>query len=102
MIIEMYIMFEVLILMLILLGWFRGHIMFWGLGFVFSAIQIFTSYNIEYVVFVYDTVLTTHVKSIDYAILSYINMIFLAICIVMFFWDMFNPRNQALENRGEF
>ena len=93
----MYIMIQCLILILMFFGWKDNHPMYWVLGFIFSAIQIFTSYNIEYVVMVLsDNVLSGHTISMAYPILSYINIMFAMICMLMFFWDIFNP-SRSLE-----
>ena len=94
MIIEIYILFQVLVLILLYLGWSNGHPMYWALGFVFSGIQIFTSYNIEYIVMVYSNlgVLTSNIVSLSFPILSYINMLFAVLSVTMLMWDVFNPK----------
>lgn len=94
MIIEFYILFEILLLLLLYFGWRDKHPIFWILSFIFSGIQIFTSYNIEYIVMIYDNseVLTSNIVNMSFPILSYINILFLVISIVMFMWDIFNPR----------
>ena len=93
MIIEFYFLIEILILLLLFLGWFKEHPIFWVLGFVFSAVQIFTSYNIEYVVMVYDGTLSSEIISMSYPVLSFINMLFLAICLIMLFADIFTNKS---------
>jgi len=91
MIIEIYIMIQCLIILLMFFGWKDNHPMFWVLGFIFSSLQVFSSYNIEYVVMVLsDSVLTAHVMSLPFPILSYINIMLAGICLLMFFWDLFS------------
>jgi len=94
MIIELYIIFQVLILILLYLGWKEKHPIFWIFSFIFSGIQIFTSYNIEYIVMIYENtgVLTSNIVNLSFPILSYVNILFLVVSITMFMWDIFNPR----------
>jgi len=94
MIIEMYMIFQVLVFLLLFLGWIYKSPIYWILCFIFSSVQIFTSYNIEYIVMVYSSLgeLTSHIVSLSFPILSYVNFVFLTISITMFFWDIFNPK----------
>ena len=94
MIIELYILFQVLVLILLFLGWKDNHPMYWAMAFVFSGIQIFTSYNIEYVVMIYTNmgVLTSNIVSLYFPILSYINIFLCLLSATMFMWDIFNPK----------
>jgi hypothetical protein len=94
MIIEMYIIFQVLVFLLLYLGWKDKSPIYWILSFIFSSIQVFTSYNIEYIVMVYSNLgeLTSEIVSYSFPILSYVNIIFVAVSLIMFFWDIFNPK----------
>lgn len=94
MIIELYILFQTLLILLLYLGWRNSHPMYWALALIFSGIQIFTSYNIEYIVMIYSNTgeLTSHLANYSFPLLSYINMLFLTMSVVMFMWDIFNPR----------
>ncbi len=98
MIIEIYILIQCLILILLFLGWKDNHPMYWTLAFIFSAIQVFASYNIEYVVMVFsDSVLTSNIVSLSFPILSYINIMLAMIAMLMFFWDIFNPKESIVQ-----
>jgi hypothetical protein len=94
MIIELYIIFQTLVILLLYLGWKNGHPMYWAMSLVFSGIQIFTSYNVEYVVMIYSNIgeLTSELVNYSFPLLSYINILFLMISITMFVWDIFNPK----------
>ncbi len=76
------------------LGWSNGHPLYWIVAFIFSAVNIFESYNLQYVVNIVDILgnLTTEVSSVAFPILSYINIFLAALCLVLFFWDIFNPK----------
>jgi len=97
-IIEIFILLQCFTIVLFLLAWYRQEPMMWVLGFIFSAINIFASYNVEYVVMTFSKgVLEQNMISMSYPVVSYINMIFLAISMLMFFWDIFDPRNEPLQ-----
>jgi hypothetical protein len=101
MIIEIFILLQVFTIILFLIAWYKQEPMMWVMAFIFSSINIFTSYNVEYVVMTFSKgVLAQNIISISYPVVSYINMIFLAASIIMFFWDIYNPQNEVLA-RGD-
>jgi len=101
MIIEMYFLIECLVLTLLFLGWIKEHPIYWALACIFSAINIFTSYSIEYVIHVISSggLVTTTITSLSFPILSYINIMFFVLGLLFFFLDIFNPKETVVVNR---
>ena len=97
MIIEMYILFQIFLLVLMALGWFNQHPIFWAMGFVFGALQVFTSYSIEYVIHSVDFagVVTTTISTLYFPILSYVNILLSLLCFVFFFVDIFYTKETS-------
>jgi len=93
MLIELFIFFQVVVLGLFLASFFTKQEILWALTAVVAAFLMFSSWNIEYYVyaynttsFAYDAIATVH----NYPYLMGINMIFLALAVLLGIFDLFD------------
>ena len=94
MLIEIFILIEILALGAFALSWFGKNPIMWAVSVIIFGIQIITAFNIEFyihVVSVGGQITTTVIN--HSSIMAYINMIFFFLSLVMFFWDIYNERN---------
>lgn len=98
MIIELYVLLQILAFVIFLISWFRRDLILWVLGLIIFAVQTFTSNNIQYLVSIVDSFgnITTESIQIVNQPMMWINILFGLLCLVMFFWDIFNPDNDNI------
>jgi hypothetical protein len=89
MIIELFIFLQILALVFLFLGFFKGNVLFYALALFLFGVQIFTSYNIEYIVTVVKSNGTIVSSMINYVstTTSYINILFFAITLILLMYD---------------
>lgn len=92
MLIELFIFFEIVVIGLFVASFFTKQEILWVITAVLSGILMFTSFNIEYYVYEYNTtmsiyqpIITTH----SYPYLMGINLIFLALSLILGLFDLF-------------
>lgn len=102
MIVELYIFFEILIVVFFLLAFFTKQEILWVVTAVISGVIMFTSYNVENYVYVlnqstsvYDPVAVSY----SYPYLMALNMIFFVLALVLGIFDMFDKYGQRFVGR---
>jgi hypothetical protein len=105
MIIELFIFFQVIVIILFFMAFFTKQPLIWVLTIIFSGIVMFACYNVEYSVN-YFNVDTNNYEiatiSRDFGYLMSVNMIFFGLGIVMFFFDMFDQIGLGLVSIKKF
>ena len=93
MLIELFIVFQVIVIGLFFTAFFTKNPLIWTITLVISGVMMYTSYNIEYYVYQYNAsilayspVITTH--SMPY--LMGTNLIFAALSLILGLFDMFD------------
>jgi len=102
MLIELYIIFQVLVVGLFFTAFFTKNEIIWVITLVISGTMMYTSYNIEYFVYemnttlgAYQPVITNH----SYPYLMGINLIFCALSMLLGLYDMFDKYGSSLFSR---
>lgn len=92
MLIEIYIFFQVLAIGLFIASFFTKQEILWTVTAVICGVMMFTSYNVEYYVYAfnstsgaYDAVATTH----SYPYLMALNMLFFVLALLLGIFDLF-------------
>ena len=93
MLIEMFIIFQLVVIGLFFTAFFTKQEIIWVITLVMSGILMYTSYSIEYYVYEFNTtlgaympVITTH----SYPYLMGVNLIFSALALLLGMFDMFD------------
>jgi hypothetical protein len=102
MLIEIFIFFEVIMLVLFFTSFFTKQEIIWAITLVLSGTLMFTSYNIETYVYefnntlgAYSPILTTN----TYPYLMAINMIFFVLALVLGLFDLFDKYGQKFAGK---
>lgn len=93
MLIELFIFFELLVIGMFLLAFHTKQEILWGIVTVLSGVLMFTSFNIEHYVYVYNATLGAYspVQVVhNYPYLMGINMLFFALSLLLGLFDMFD------------
>ena len=93
MLLEVYIFFEIIVVVLFATSFFTKQEILWVLTTIFSGILMFTSYNIQYYTYEYNTTISAYapvMQSFSYPYLVAINLIFFALAIILGLFDIFD------------
>jgi len=99
MLLELYIFYEVLAIGLFIAAFFTHHEILWGLACVFAGVLAFASYGIDTYVYTcsIDSTISSTVPickdiltTTRYSYLSWINILFLTLGIVLLMFDLFD------------
>jgi hypothetical protein len=93
MLIEIYIIFQIVVIGLFFTAFFTKQEILWVLCLVLSGIMMYNSYSVEYYVYqfntsigAYDPVITNHV----YPYLMGVNLIFMSLSLILGMFDLFD------------
>lgn len=93
MLVELFIFFEVVVLVLFATSFFTHQEILWALTLVFSGVLMFTSYNVEGYVYewnatagAYDAVVVSH----SYPYLMGLNLLFFILALILGLFDLFD------------
>lgn len=108
MLIEIYILLQVIVVGLFLIAFFTKHEILWVVTLVTSALMMFSSYNVEKTVQVYNATLSNStfavyesaVVSNSYPYLMGFNALFFALALILVFFDMFEKYRQKNQEGG--
>jgi len=105
MLLEIFILFQLVVLIMFFAAFFTHQEIVWAISVVLSGTLMFTSYNIEYYIYVfnetlgaYDPVFVTH----SYPYLMAINLIFLGLSLTLGFFDLFDKYGTKLIGGGKY
>lgn len=93
MLIEIYILLQVVVVALFLLSFFTHQELLWVITIVSSALLMFSSYNIEKLVPVYNATITGYesvIVSYSYPYMMGFNALFFGLSLILVFFDMFD------------
>jgi hypothetical protein len=99
MIIELYVMIQVLAFIVFLISWFRKNVLLWALSIILFGIQTFLSFNIQYLITIVSnsTSFVTETIVVSSLPMASINMLFGSLGLIMFFWEIFNPDSENIQ-----
>jgi len=93
MMLELYIFFQFVTIILFISAFFTKQEILWALCCMFASVLMFTSYNIEKFVYQANTTLGVYVPTVvsyNYGYLSTINFAFLMLAVVLMIFDIFD------------
>lgn len=98
MIIELYIIIQVLAFLLYLFCWYSRNVLMWGLSVIIFGIQIFNSFNIQYLITIVESLTSFVTETITVSSLTmvWINVLMFSLSLMLFFYDIFNPKNETM------
>lgn len=99
MLIELFVFFQIVVICLFIASFFTKQELLWAITFVLSGILMFTSYNIEYYVYEFNTTISAYVPVVvthNYPYLTGINLLFFGLSIVLGLFDIFDKYGSRL------
>ena len=93
MLIEIFILFEIITIVLFFISFFTKQEILWALTLVLTGSLMFTSWNIEYYVYVFNVTMGAYVPTMtyhNYPYLMALNMLFFVLALVMGMFDLFD------------
>lgn len=90
---EIFIFFEIVAIGLFITSFFTKQEILWALTIVLYGVLMFTSYNIEYYVYEYNTTLLAYqpvAVTNSYPYLMAINMLFFVLAMLLAIFDLFD------------
>jgi len=105
MLIEIFILFQIVVLIVFFTAFFTHQEIMWAVTAVLSGTLMFTSYNIEYYVYEFNSTVGAYAPifvSNSYPYLMGINMIFLGLALVLGFFDVFDKYGSKLAGGGPY
>ena len=93
MLIEIYLVLQVVVIALFLISFFTKQEILWVVTLVTSALMMFSSFGVEKFIQVYNVTIsayTTTLTSFSYPYLMGLNAVFFCLAMVLGFFDMFD------------
>lgn len=103
MLIELYIFFEIVVIVFWMVSFFTKQEILWAITLVLSGVLAFTSYSIEYYVYQYNVTSGVYVpipESSSYPYLMGINLIFFVLALILFLFDVFDKYGKFWTKKG--
>lgn len=105
MLLEIYVFFQVVVIVLFATAFFTKQEIIWALSIIFSAVLMASSWFIEYSVYEYNATVGAYVPvfvSESYPYLSGINFVFFALGLTLMMFDLFEKYgNKFAKGVGE-
>lgn len=102
MILELFIVFQIVTVGIFLAAFFTHQELLWGLSLIFSAVMMYTSYTIEFYQWIYNSTIGVHqqvMTSVSYPYLMGLNFLFFALTILLGLYDIFDKFGQDIAGR---
>ena len=93
MLIEIFVIFEIVAIILFFVAFFTKQEIIWAIALVLTGMLMFTSWNIEYYVYVFNATSSAYVPTItyhNYPYLMAINMLFFVLSMILGLFDLFD------------
>ena len=93
MLVELYVFYELIVIALFLLAFFTKQEIIWAITAVLSGVLMFSSYDVQTYVYIYNSTATAYqpiLQTNNYIYLSWINMIFFVLAMVLGIFDIFD------------
>jgi len=100
MLIELFIFFEIIMIGVFMTAFFTKHEILWALALVLSGVMMFTSYNVEYSMYTFNTTIQAYAPTLvsyQFPYLIGINMLFSALALLLGLFDLFEKYGIQLD-----
>ena len=104
MLIELFVFFQIFVIGLFFLAFYTKNEIVWALSVVFSAILMFSSFDVQVNTYVFNTTITAYqpvVETYHYTYLAWINMIFLILGVILALFDIFDKYGIRIGKKKE-
>ena len=104
MLIEIFILLEIVAIVLFFVSFFTKQEILWAVTLVLTGALMFTSWNIEYYVYEFNSTMNAYAPVMthhNYPYLMAINMLFFVLAMVLVLFDMFDKYGSRLSKKGE-
>ncbi len=92
MLLEYYILLEIVVFALFILAFFVGHELIWSIELVLSAVISFASFNVQQLIPVFNATINAYeyvAVSAAYPVMVGINSLLFFLSLILFFYDIF-------------
>lgn len=93
MLIELFVIFEIVAIILFFISFFTKQEILWSMTLVLTGVLMFTSWNIEYYVYEFNSTINAYVPTMTYHSYPYlmaINMMFFVLAMLLGIFDLFD------------
>lgn len=93
MLFELFVIFQVVLILAFFTAFFTHQEIIWGISFILSGVLMITSYNVEFLRYIFDPVsgaYITELVSRSFPPVGAINMIFFMLSLVIGLFDIFD------------
>jgi lysylphosphatidylglycerol synthetase-like protein (DUF2156 family) len=104
MLIELFIFFQLFVIALFFIAFFTKQEIIWALSTIFSAVLMFSSFDVQVNTYVFNNTIGAYapiVVTYNYIYLSWINMIFLVLSVVLGLFDIFDKYGIRIGKKKE-
>jgi len=104
MLIELFVFFELLTIVLWMIAFFTNQEIIWAISIVLAGILAFTSYNVEYYVYQFDNMTGVYNPvqlNSSYPYLMGLNLLFFALGMILLIFDMFEKYGGRFARGGK-
>lgn len=104
MLLELFVFFEIVTIGLFLAAFFTKQELLWAITLMMAGVLMFTSYNVEYYVYEYNTTITAYVPiamTHTYPYLAAINMLFFVLALVLGIFDIFDKYGSKFAGKSK-
>lgn len=101
MIFSMFLVLEILCISFFLMSFFTRQLILWAITLVFAGVLMFTSFNVEYYTYVWNSTIDVYspiMVSYSYPYLMGINILFFALSLALGLYDIFNTDIQKIRD----
>lgn len=93
MLIELYVFFQIFVIILFFVSFFTKQEIIWALTAVFAGILMYSSFDVQVITYTFNSTLSAYSPvevSYHYIYLAWINMIFLMLSVILGLFDIFD------------
>lgn len=104
MLIELFIFFEIVMLGFFVTAFFTKQEILWALSALLSGVLMFSSYNIEYYIYQFNSSISAYspiMTSFNYPYLMGINMVFFILTLILAIFDIFDKYGNKIAGESK-
>lgn len=92
MLFDIYIIIQILAIGAFILSWYSKNVITWTMSIILFSILMISGFNLEFLIFTINDN-SILLQTVTYSsLIAYVNILFFALSLIMFFWDIFTER----------
>lgn len=103
MLVELYIFFELIMLIFFITAFFKKNVLLWAITLVFAGLMAMSSLNVENTVYQFNNTISAYSpvsQNNSYPFLMSLNLIFIGLAIAFGIWDIFHEAKEEIGSRS--